>query len=410
LRTDPGFGPQSATGYSLRREAAVYRALGPTPIRIAELVAVHPELPAFVVQRVPGESRFARIADAATQRSIAQQFIDQLAALHRLDPETLDLPELGPPGLLSGHLLAEIDEWEQQYTTAGGGVPVISLACSWLRARVPPDGDGPIVLVQGDTGPGNFMFDGDRLTAVTDWELAHWGDPHDDLAWLLVRDTLERFPELEDRLDDYERVSGRSIDPSRLRYFRVLAQWRATIGTLAGLRSRDARGEIAWQLIYNTLHTRLLGEALADAEGAAPAPPLAAAPDASDRSWAYDIALDDLRDVVLPALTDDFAATRAKGVARLLKYLREAERLGAAHDALERRELGALLDGEVDDVEAGRRAVCAAIDAGGLGAPEVLDYCLRHAARDTAVMRPAMGSLADRRCTPVRQLVEEAPR
>ena len=43
LRTDPGFGPQSATLYSLRREAAVYRALGPTPMRVAELVAVHPD-------------------------------------------------------------------------------------------------------------------------------------------------------------------------------------------------------------------------------------------------------------------------------------------------------------------------------------------------------------------------------
>ena len=45
LRTDPGFGPQSATLYSLRREAAVYRALGPTPMRVAGLVAVHPGSP-----------------------------------------------------------------------------------------------------------------------------------------------------------------------------------------------------------------------------------------------------------------------------------------------------------------------------------------------------------------------------
>ena len=85
LRTDPGFGPQSATRYSLRREAGVYRALGPTPMLVAELVAVHPDLPAFLLQRVRGESRFAQIADAATQESIARQFVDQLATLHRLD-------------------------------------------------------------------------------------------------------------------------------------------------------------------------------------------------------------------------------------------------------------------------------------------------------------------------------------
>lgn len=111
LRTDPGFGPQSATRYSLRREAAVYRALGPTPMQVAELVAVHPSLPAFVMQRVRGASRFAQIADVVIQESIAVQLMEQLATLHRLDPLTLDLPEFGPPGALSQLVLDEISEW-----------------------------------------------------------------------------------------------------------------------------------------------------------------------------------------------------------------------------------------------------------------------------------------------------------
>ena len=407
LRTDPGFGPQSATLYSLRREAAVYRALGPTPVRVAALVAVHPDLPAFVMRRVPGESRFAQIADPAAQEAIASQFVDQLAALHRLEPSRLELPELGPPATLSAHVLDEIAEWEQQYAAAGGGVPVVSVACAWLRSHLPDDGDWPVVLVQGDTGPGNFMFKGDELVAVTDWELAHWGDVHDDLAWVLVRDALERFPDLEARFGDYEARSGFTIDPARLRYFRVLAQVRATIGTLAGLRSRDSRGEIAWQLIFNTLHTRLLAEALAEAEGIPLEPPLGTTRDDGDRSWAYDVALDDLRDVVLPALADDFAATRAKGIARLLKYLREADRLGADLDEQERGELAALLGHPVDDLDAARREVCTAVEQGTVGAPAVLPYCLRQAARDTAVMRPAMGSLADRHFTAVAQLDEE---
>src|SRR5262249_47849979 len=79
LRSDPGFGPQSATLYSLPREAAVYRALGPTPIRVADLVAVHPTEPAFLLRRVEGASRFAQIVDPAEQLSVARQFMDQLA-------------------------------------------------------------------------------------------------------------------------------------------------------------------------------------------------------------------------------------------------------------------------------------------------------------------------------------------
>jgi aminoglycoside phosphotransferase (APT) family kinase protein len=404
LRSDPGYGPQSDTLYSLRREAAVYRALGPTPLRVAELVAVHPVEPAFLLCRMPGESRFAQMSDPAEQLAVARQFMEQLAALHHLVPTELDLPELGEPGRLRDHVQDEIAEWERQYDAAGGGVPAIALAFAWLRAHLPEDEAQPVVLVQGDTGPGNFMYVDGALSAITDWELAHWGDFHDDLAWILVRDALERVPDLAARLRDYERYSGNRIDGGRLRYFRVLAQLRATIGTLAGVRGQDARAEIAWQLIYNTLHTRLLAESLADAAGLALPPPIP--PDAAEspRSWVYEVALRDLRDVVVPALDDPFAATRAKGIARLLKYLQAVDAAGPDHDASERAELAELLGGPVDDVEAGRRAVCAALADGALAAAAVLPYCLRQAARDTELMRGAMGVLADRHVTAVDDL------
>jgi aminoglycoside phosphotransferase (APT) family kinase protein len=403
LRSDPGFGPQSKTLYSLLREAAVYRALGPTPLRVAELVAVHPSEPAFLLRRVEGASRFAQIADPAEQLAIAQQFMEQLATLHHLDPRALDLPELGAVGSLREHVLDEIAEWQSQYDASGGGVPVITLAFAWLRAHVPDDDDWPVVLVQGDTGPGNFMYADGQLVAITDWELAHWGDLHDDLAWILVRDTLERFPDLADRLRDYEEASGFRIDPARLGYFRVLAQLRATIGTLAGLRSHDGRSEIAWQLIYNTLHTRVLAESLAAVEGVPLPDPL---PEVAggELGWVYDVALRDLREVVVPAIDDPFAATRAKGLARLLKYLQAVDAVGADFAAAEREELAALLGTPVDDLDDGRRALCAAIGSGTRRAEQVLPHCLAQAARDTALMRGAMGVLADRHVTPVDQL------
>jgi aminoglycoside phosphotransferase (APT) family kinase protein len=409
LRADSGSGPQSDTLYALRREAAVYRALGATPLRVAGLVAVHPERDAFLLERIDGDGRFAAITDPAQQVAVATSFMEQIALLHAVDPNALDLPELGQPTRVRDHVHAELDEWDAQYRAHDEPEPLLVLALAWLRDRMPADGDWPVVLVQGDTGPGNFMYSGDEVAAITDWELAHWGDLHDDLGWICVRDTQERFTDLAARFRDYERFSGRRIDPDRLRYFRVLAQTRCAIGTRRGLLARDHRAEMAAHLIFNTLHQRLLAEALAEAEGLdlPPTAPLEAVN--SDTAWAYDVALDDLRDVILPALTDDFAATRAKGVARLLKFLREADRLGPGFVAVERAELGELLGQPVDDVEAGRRAVCAAIERGALAAGTVLPYCLRQSARDTAVTRTAMGSLADRHFTPVRQLHEEGP-
>ena len=125
----------------------------------------------------PGVRHATSPARAASRRSrtapfesIAKQFVDQLATLHRLEPAALDLPELGPLGTLSDHVLDEIAEWDQQCASAGGGVPVVSLATAWLRTNLPGADGWPVVLVQGDTGPGNFMFHGDQLVAVTDWE------------------------------------------------------------------------------------------------------------------------------------------------------------------------------------------------------------------------------------------------
>jgi hypothetical protein len=81
-----------------------------------------------------------------------------------------------------------------------------------------------VVLVQGDTGPGNFMYAGGRVVAVVDWELAHLGDPMDDIAWLTLRATQEPFPDLPARVGEYEALSGHAIDEPRVRYYQVMAE------------------------------------------------------------------------------------------------------------------------------------------------------------------------------------------
>lgn len=400
LRVDSGAGPQSGTLYSLRREAAVYRALRETGLRVAKLVALHPTRELFLMERLEGRNWFAEIREPDTQVAVARAFMAELARLHRLDPRALDLPELGAPARIADHVREEIAEWERQYRAQRDPEPLLALALAWLGRHLPPDGDWPLVLVQGDTGPGNFMYRGRELVAITDWELAHWGDLHDDLGWIWVRDAQERFSDLPERVREYERALGRKIDRERLRYFRVLAQTRCAIGTRNGLLARDSRGEMANHLIYNTLHMRLLAEALAEAEGVeVPASvPLAAG---ESESWAFDVALDDLRVHVVPSLGEGFAARRAKGLARLLKYLREQARLGPAAQAAERAELGDLLGHEVRELGPARAALGLAIERGEVELRVALGFCLRAVDRTTQLVRPAMGALADRHYAPI---------
>src|SRR5207249_3636792 len=118
--------------------------------------------------------------DPTEAESTAKDFIVQLAALHRLDPADLHLPGFPEPTTIRDAVDYELDELESILAARGGPVdPALAFSLGWLRTHV-PDYDGRVVLVQGDTGPGNFIYANGEVLAVVDWELAHLGDPMDD--------------------------------------------------------------------------------------------------------------------------------------------------------------------------------------------------------------------------------------
>ena len=225
---------------------------------------------------------------------------------------------------------------------ARGGTPDPALAFSlrWLRDHIPPY-DGPPVLVQGDTGPGNFMYLDGRVTAVVDWELAHLGDPMDDIAWLSLRATQEPFTDFPTRLREYEALSGNVIDEARVRYYQVMAETKLQVMGHRGPACRrrrtasggDGTGAATTSgngFIYQVLHRRLWLEALAAANGLELAPAeTPQARDPRDSDWMYDAVLTQLRDVIVPRTTDPLAQARGKGVARIIKYLARVDTYGA---------------------------------------------------------------------------------
>src|SRR5690606_26020859 len=185
-RSDPA---RTADPWTLHREASVFLALQGTDVIVPKVLGVHPEHQAMLTELVPGDAWFSRIADPDEAERTARHFMEQLAALHRLDPKALDLPHFPAPTTIPEMVAWELDEWDRIIEARGGDPdPLLAFALGWLRRNV-PDVEGPVVLVQGDTGPGNFIYGGGRVRAVVDWELAHLGDPMDDIAWLTLRCT-----------------------------------------------------------------------------------------------------------------------------------------------------------------------------------------------------------------------------
>ena len=408
LRIDGSDPDRTGDPWTLQREAAVYRALRDTDVPVARLLDVHPHRQAMLLERKHGDTWFSRIADPVEQLTTATDFMRHLAALHRLDPAKLDLAGFPAPTSVPDLVRHELDEYEAILDFRGGEAdPGLRFTLDWLREHIPDD-DGPVALVQGDTGPGNFLYADGEVVVIVDWELAHLGDPMDDIAWLSLRATQEPFTHLPDRLREYEELSGIEIDDDRVRYYRVMAEAKLLVmrhrpDQPAGDDGSDGGGDIGNRLIYGMLHRRLWLEALGDVLGLEPPPaeePVRPAP--AEHDALYEQVLVELRDVVVPGIADPLARQRAKGLARVLKYLAAINRDGPFYEDRELDDLAALLGARPVSVAAGRAALADAARAGRLTGEEYLGCLWRRAARDNELLRPASGVLADRHWPPLR--------
>jgi aminoglycoside phosphotransferase len=385
------------------REAAILRALsGPLAgagVRVAPYHASIPEQRALVCALVPGRDRFGAIDDPAQRDALARDVMGQLAALHRIDVAANPVEGMGPVEPAETFIRRRI-EGLRAANSGKAWDPLIHLSLDWLEANVPADMPAP-VIVHGDAGPGNFLYDGDRVTALLDWELVHYGDPMADLAMLCLRMLFQGFVPLPQAFAAYEAAGGYKVDLARVRYWRLLFQ----TGFARRARYDDPAAppppNLGMNLVYSTIHRRVLSEALAEAAGVA-LPPVAmpdAPPGAHDRSFA--LALDDLKDVIVPRTADQQAAVKAKGLARLIKWWRAIERLEPGFHAAERREIEAALGLRFDDHAAAWTAFCDQVAGGRIAAAAAITLCNAHETREAALMADAMGGIAATKFAPL---------
>ncbi|MEZ5257772.1 MAG: phosphotransferase family protein [Ilumatobacteraceae bacterium] len=107
---------------------------------------------------------------------LAESFIDTLAALHSVDPESVGLADLGRP---DGYVARQLKTWYGSWTASAEGAQYDDARIHELHehfsTNLPEQGPGRIV--HGDYGPHNVMTASEgRVTAVLDWEIATLGD------------------------------------------------------------------------------------------------------------------------------------------------------------------------------------------------------------------------------------------
>lgn len=250
LRRRPSPAPVSATAVPLATEAALITATGARGAPVAELVRLAAPDDglgeALIVRRVEGETLGRRIVRgerfAAIRPALAAQCGRILRTIH-------DTPPPAAARLTTSDALGELDRYEAAYRASGAERPVLELALRHLRRHAPE----PVAprLLHGDFRTGNLMVDPQEgVVAVLDWELAHVGDPAEDLGWLCVNSwrfgaaarPVGGFGDYEDLLAGY---GDPAMTQQRIRYWQMLGSLKWGVMCLMMFAGAGAGGEAA---------------------------------------------------------------------------------------------------------------------------------------------------------------------
>jgi len=222
--------------------------------------------PFFVSRRATGRNLgdvFGANADVPEQFCL--ELADFLARLHAVDPAGIAKAPVAPMrGPAEIH--AAIDEMAAKATAATGIGTRLAAVFGWLRAHV-PETSGPPAIVHGDVGLHNALVDEGRLSALLDWERAHFGDPVEDLAYL--RPTLAPVFSWEAFIDRYVAAGGRRPDPATERFYTVWQDtWRHIECLVLGEDFFD-HGAVPMMIAGLVLAPRFLASAVQTAYGVA---------------------------------------------------------------------------------------------------------------------------------------------
>lgn len=234
LRRDP---PASNVDSDRRHEYESYRAIYGHGIPVPRMILLEEDASHFggaisLAEDLRGfhNSEYQLQESGWKERlpKIAQELWSAMGRLAAVPCEELDLGFM-KPSTPESTAMQELDHWEATLDAHDiGPEPITRAAIRWLRHN-PPAPAQKLAMVHGDFRVGNFLYDDTgTLIAVLDWEMAHIGDPLEDLAWSLARvfsfgkdDRRGGIAPREDAVQIWEAASGLKADPEALHWWEL---------------------------------------------------------------------------------------------------------------------------------------------------------------------------------------------
>jgi aminoglycoside phosphotransferase (APT) family kinase protein len=201
---------------NMAQEAAIHSAYLANGIPAPKPIAMIDDPCSLVLERLPGTINTETIPDLDIRQRVRKDFIEIIARQHQIPLHHFANVGLTVPvgaDAVSRNLYAASEAIFD--SLIGRPWPLMRFVGQWLKRHVPQDRTRA-AFINGDAG--QFMFDGDRITGLIDFEMSAFGDPAAELAGMRLRDSSEPLGNLSTLYDHYEMVSGDRISKSLIEY------------------------------------------------------------------------------------------------------------------------------------------------------------------------------------------------
>jgi aminoglycoside phosphotransferase (APT) family kinase protein len=236
LRRDPEASLIETERTTEYRAYEAFHALGlPVPEPVAlELDPTPLERPFFIMEEIENCQTGSILSSdpfGAHRDKVGQQFYHVLGRIAAVDPRDVGLADFEGESDIHDVAMHEVARWEKVIDEDEiEPQPIARAAIRWLKRNPPPPAQ-KIAVVHGDYRTGNFLVnDAGDIRAILDWEMAHLGDPLEDLGWaidplwcnsdvafpggMIARDAAIRL---------WEQTSGLKADPKALYWWEIFA-------------------------------------------------------------------------------------------------------------------------------------------------------------------------------------------
>ena len=306
-----------------------------------------------LMERVPGVPHFQRVDDT-TRDVVVDEYLQQLARLHQLDPVPwieagIVHPQPGEDSGMAGHR-----NMERRYRERKRHVDPFAEFCVGFLHRHEPQGHGRLAPCVWDSG--QFHHHEGHLVSVIDLEFGHVGDPLCDITIWRMRDTLIPFGDMGELYARYEQLTGQPVDLEAIKRHHFAACMGNQLQFGAAVAAPDIDTDLMtfmqWNSETNLMTTDFLGEYLGVG---LPEPGVDVEIPAEARSrdgatWGQLV-----RTLGSVTVGDGEAQHQLRLAFRMARHLHRRGEIGAALDAADLDDLHQLLGHRPDDWLEGER-------------------------------------------------------